>query len=213
MIDAVDVKRLQSREVVEQRVGDLVDYLKSSLPSLFGEETSVSMSRQDLILVLTELTSEFDEDIPHFVSSMEYMGTRIENIMDAVVNAAGESKRAELRADGDDFENYQAVVFEVVWSSILPSFSGDVEVLREVVLLGLIPVMNGYLWENPNWENYGYDHVGLMKNLFDDLYMGMYGFLALILYIHITTQKIYPDINIHLVPYPEGMLDDDDDDE
>ena len=193
-----EVKRvvppIQSSEVVGQRVKDLEAYLRGNLPELFdGDSATIQLS--DLLLVLQELDVEFAESV-HAVSTFTFMATCIEGVMDPVTEAVGEAKRQAMIQDDPEFEQFRGVL-EVDWLSIVPTFTGDIEQLRNIAGRTASAILNGTMWENPVWNTFGYEMLEDFKDLFD-LFIGMVGFIILFSYIQITKEQNYPKVNFHL---------------
>ena len=193
-----EVKRvvppIQSSEVVGQRVKDLEAYLRGNLPELFeGDSATIKLS--DLLLVLQELDIEFAEPV-HTVSTFTFMATCIEGVMDPVTEAVGEAQRQAMIQDDPEFEQFRGVL-EVDWLSIVPTFTGDIEQLRNIAGRTASAILNGTMWENPVWSTFGYEMLEEFKDLVD-LFIGMVGFIILFSYIQITKEQNYPKVNFHL---------------
>ena len=98
--------------------------------------------------------------------------------------------------DDPEFEQFRGVL-EVDWLSIVPTFTGDIEQLRNIAGRTATAILNGTMWENPVWYTFGYEMLEDFKDLFD-LFIGMVGFIILFSYIQITKEQNYPKVNFHL---------------
>lgn len=181
----------QSAEVLDQRLRDLVGYLKSSLPSLFTLKDDTAMvGVREILAVLSDLEDEFTPGSEHLPLLLIQIGRRIEAIMDPVVEAKMQVYMKRLEFSDPDYDGVDGSVV-ISWMSVAPLFDGDLGVLREMSGMMVTALLNYTMWINPDWLTM---FNSLSRNLSQvmEYLMGMTGFLLLFIYIQILEEGNYP---------------------
>lgn len=181
----------QSAEVLDQRLRDLVGYLKSSLPSLFTLKDDTAMvGVREILAVLSDLEDEFTPGSEHLPLLLVQIGRRIEAIMDPVVEAKMQVYMKRLEFSDPDYDGVDGSVV-ISWMSVAPLFDGDLGVLREMSGMMVTALLNYTMWINPDWLTM---FNSLSRNLSQvmEYLMGMTGFLLLFIYIQILEEGNYP---------------------
>lgn len=183
----------QSSEVWDQRLRDLVEYLRGSLPTLFApDDDTAVVSGREMMAVLSELEDEFALGSKNSFQMLLGVGWRIEAIMDPVIDSKMEVFMKRLEFADPEYSGVDGSVV-VDWLSVAPLFDGNLGALRDMSGMMVTALLNYTMWINPDWLSM-FTSLSLNLPQVTEYLMGMTGFLLLFIYIQIVEEGKYPEV-------------------
>lgn len=194
---------LESKEVVGQRIRDLCEFVKGTLPTLFSGATQAPLHKKELMMVLQELDQEFGYSQLHRMSLMSLMAVKISKVVSPAADSAAVSEMNRMDPSSEEVEEMMEEdgsihgSLEILWDTLLPDLSGDLGQLMDLAGIPVTCTLNSFLWEDPSWDTVAENLIDSLDPVLE-LFVGMVGFNMLIIYIQIMDNKSLPKMTYHI---------------
>lgn len=188
----------ESAEVITQRIKDLSNYLRWSLPEVYGPDaarTKTAVDQEKVDIILFELNEEFTSDLLHRSLMIAYLVSLTKSVVSQeVIDKLSEKAQDMSDTDDEEWEDFE-ISASVRWGELIPEFRSNGRDAPSALAKAHVMGMLNYYTDDETWEKIEAVLGERLSETFPQ-YWGFVGMYLLGSYIQVVIDKKVPTITV-----------------